>query len=198
MKKTVQLLSVFLMLAVVITSCKSGGGSPTDVVKSFFEALAKKDFDGAAKLATKDSKSTIDMFKKGMDMAEKMDTTGGKKDPMDELKNLVYGKERISGDSAFVSMSSKDTEQKGPSEIALVKEDGKWKVDFSMSSLMKMGTNRMQEESMKTPQVTPEEMENAAKAADSILKNTDPEKLKELQNEVQQKVQEELEKAKRP
>ena len=43
---------------------------PKEVLHEFFERMGKKDFEGAAKLATKDSKSMLDIMKQGMAMAE--------------------------------------------------------------------------------------------------------------------------------
>ncbi|MGJ7030405.1 DUF4878 domain-containing protein [Niabella hirudinis] len=179
-KKTIQLLPFVLLLVAGIMSCQSGN-DPKAVLISFFEKLAKKDIDGAAKLATKDSKSTLDMIKKGMDMAQKMDTSALKNDPTKEFRDVEFGVPRISGDTAYIKVSSKSNKQE-PSEIALVKENGQWKVDFSMASLMKMGADKMKEnEGMEHPDVSPEQIERAQQMTDSMLKNADPKKLKELQ-----------------
>ena len=73
MKKITQSLLALAAIAIVFASCgnKASSSDPKVVLKEFFERLSKKDIDGAAKLATKDSKSTLDMMKKGLDMAEK-------------------------------------------------------------------------------------------------------------------------------
>ncbi|MCF3109844.1 DUF4878 domain-containing protein [Niabella sp. CC-SYL272] len=186
MKKIIQLLPVALLLVAGIVGCQSSN-DPKAVLVHFFELLAKKDIDGAAKLATKDSKSTLDMIKKGMDMAQKMDTAAQKTDPAKEFRDVEFGDPRISGDTAYVKVSSKSKKQ-DPSEISLVKEDGQWKVDFSMAALMKMGMNKMQEsggaEGLEHPNVSPEQVEQAQKMADSVLKNMDPQKLKEIEGMV--------------
>ncbi|MBO9594845.1 MAG: DUF4878 domain-containing protein [Niabella sp.] len=186
MKKIIQLLPVLILLVAGITGCQSSS-DPKTVLVHFFELLAKKDIDGAAKLATKDSKSTLDMIKKGMDMAQKMDTAAEKTDPTKEFKDVEFGDPRISGDTAYVKVSSKSKKQE-PSEISLVKEDGQWKVDFSMAALMKMGMSKMQEnggaEGLEHPNVSPEQVEQAQKMADSVLKNMDPQKLKEIEGMV--------------
>lgn len=188
MKKVIQLLPVALLLAAGLLSCQSGSNDPKAVLVSFFEKLAKKDLDGAAQLATKDSKSTLDMIKKGMDMAQKMDTSAVKEDPTKEFRDVEFGEPRISGDTAYIKVTSK-TKKQEPSEISLVKEEGKWKVDFSMAALMKMGTDKMKEsggiEGMEHPNVSPEQIEQAQQMADSVLKNADPQKMKELQELMQ-------------
>jgi|GEM_PF-248473 len=183
MKKIIQLLPVALLLAAGLMSCQSGS-DPKAVLISFFEKLAKKDIDGAAQLATKDSKSTLDMIKKGMDMAQKMDTSAVKDDPTKEFRDVEFGEPRISGDTAYIKVTNKNKQQE-PSDISLVKEDGKWKVDFSMGALMKMGMSKMKEnggtEGADHMNVSPEQMEQAQKMADSMLKNVDPEKMKQIE-----------------
>lgn len=183
MKKTIRLFPVALLLAAGIMSCQSGN-DPKAVLVSFFKLLSQKDIDGAAKLATKDSRSTLDMIKKGMDMAQKMDTAAAKNDPTKEFRDAEFGETRISGDTAYITVTSKSKKQES-SEISLVKEDGQWKVDFSMAALMKMGMDKMKEnggtESLEHPGLSPEQMEQAQKMTDSVLKNADPKKMKEIQ-----------------
>lgn len=139
MKKTTQLfLAVAAMATIVFASCSGGANEPKAVVKAFFEKLSKKDVDGAAKHATASSKSTLDMMKKGLEMADKMPKESKEKDPAEEFKNMEFGEARISGDTAYVPVGKKGEKM---SDIPLVKEDGKWKVDFSMGTLMKMGND---------------------------------------------------------
>jgi hypothetical protein len=139
MKKTTQLfLAMMAMTAIAFTSCGGGSNDPKTVVKNFFEKLSKKDVDGAAKYATASSKSTLDMMKKGLEMADKMPKESKEKDPSEEFKNMEFGEARISGDTAYVPVGKKGEKT---SDIPLVKEDGKWKVDFSMGTLMKMGND---------------------------------------------------------
>ena len=74
MKKIFNYLSAFAFMTTILFACKgndaASGGDPKTVLIAFFESMAKKDLEGAAKLATKESKGTIDIIKKGMDMAE--------------------------------------------------------------------------------------------------------------------------------
>src|SRR5262245_30880471 len=120
----------FLLLAVIMgslsTGCGGGGmsnASPKEVLVAFFEKLEKKDIEGATKLATKDSKSTMDMMKKGLDMAEKMkDQMKDKEDPTEEFKNMEIGEAKINGDVATVAVKNKKKEQEV--EFPLKKEDG--------------------------------------------------------------------------
>lgn len=144
-----KIFGFFLLIAFatpVFIGCKgkdSVANDPKTVLTTFFERMSKKDIDGAAKLATKDSKGTLDMMKKGMEAAEKMKGMGGaeEKDPTEDFKKMTFGDAKIEGDKATVSVTN-PAKGKEPFEFPLVKEGGEWKVDFSMSTLMKMGMNQ--------------------------------------------------------
>ncbi len=145
MKKILNFLVLGSAFAVIVAGCKGKGpgNDPKAVVVAFFEKMAKKDIDGAAKLATKDSKAALDMMKKGMDMAEKMKTDKPEEDPMAGFKDVEFGDAKITGDAAVVPITNK--KEKETVEFPLKKEDGSWKVDFSMSTLMKMGMDKANE-----------------------------------------------------
>ncbi|HEX7753965.1 MAG TPA: hypothetical protein VF421_01360 [Niabella sp.] len=143
MKKTVQLFVFSLLLIAGSASCRSAEGDPKSVLKAFFEHLIRKDIQGAAQLATKNSKSTLDMVKKGMDLAEQMNPSAEKSNPAEEFKNATFSTAKISGDTAFVTVTNKARDE-APAAFTLVKESGKWKVDFSMATLMKMGNKSLQ------------------------------------------------------
>ncbi len=138
MKKILNFLVLGSAFAVIVAGCKGKGpgNDPKAVMVAFFEKMAKKDIDRAAKLATKDSKAALDMMKKGMDMAEKMKTDKPEEDPMEGFKDVEFGDAKITGDAAVVPITNK--KEKETIEFPLKKEDGAWKVDFSMSTLMKM------------------------------------------------------------
>lgn len=128
------------LFALVLTGCKGkdkAGGDPKTVITAFFEKMAKKDIDGAAKLCTKESKSTMDLMKKGMEAAEKMKESGATTKEDDDFKDMEIGEAKIDGDNATVSVTN--TKKKETVEFPLKKEDGEWKVDFTMGTLMKMG-----------------------------------------------------------
>ncbi|MBP6417253.1 MAG: hypothetical protein KA330_12415, partial [Chitinophagaceae bacterium] len=75
MKKITNSLLIAGAIVMLTAGCKGKDkvvNDPKAVVVAFFERMAKKDFDGAAALATKDSKATLDMMKKAIDAAEKM------------------------------------------------------------------------------------------------------------------------------
>src|SRR5690606_8708595 len=91
------------MVALLLTACGSvTSNDPNAVLQEFFEHLAKKDIDGASKYVTSDSKPTMQMMKKGLDMAEKMKDSLPSNDPMKDFEDVVIEPARIMGDSAFV------------------------------------------------------------------------------------------------
>lgn len=200
-------ISAFSMLAGIIlvlaAGCKGKEkvvNDPKAVVTAFFERMSKKDLDGAAALATKDSKTVIDLMKKAMDAAEKMgmdkDSAAKKDDPSEEFKQMVIGEAKIDGDNATVSVTNKVKDNKVV-EFPLKKEDGQWKVDFSMGTLMKMGMDQASKdgkdgdndsnnidttdmsEKMKEFMNT-DTLKKGLQDLDSLMKNIDPEKMKEM------------------
>ncbi|MEO7982729.1 MAG: hypothetical protein ABI688_01480 [Bacteroidota bacterium] len=169
MKKLTMYFTMISMVLVLVTGCKGKDktveNDPKAVVSAFFERMSKKDLDGAAKLATRESKGTIDMMKKAIDAAEKMGVkdSASKGDPSEEFKKMEIGEVKIDGDNATVSVTNhaKGDEIK---EFPLKKEDGQWKVDFSMGTLMKMG------------------MDEASKMHDNNTMNTDTAGMQDMMN----------------
>jgi len=189
MKKIFSFLLLAIAMGSISTGCGGGGmsnASPKEVLVAFFEKLSKKDIEGATKLATKDSKATMDMMKKGLDMAEKMkDQIKDKEDPTEEFKNMEVGEAKITGDNATVSVKNKKKDEEV--EFPLKKEDGAWKVDFSMATLMKMGMDQKNkrnemngDESMNgMGEVDSASIQKGLEVMDSALKKVDPKKLEE-------------------
>lgn len=139
MKKTLVKFLVFIAIAAGIASCKGSGGDPKSVAKNFFEALKTMNIDEAAKYATKESKSMLDLMKMGMNMAPKN---------MDSLKaemakqKIDYSEPVINGDEATLTVT---VDNKEKTDFKLKKEDGAWKVAFDKNSLMKSGMEKMEE-----------------------------------------------------
>ena len=147
MKKVMNSIFAVAVTALIITGCKGKDGvadNPKAVLVAFFERMAKKDLEGAAKLATKDSKSTMDM--KGTEKTEE--------DPAEDFKNMVVGDAKIDGSNATVSVTNKKKNE--TVDFPLKKEDGSWKVDFSMGTLMKMGMDKAKEDGT---EINPEDID---------------------------------------
>ena len=97
MKKN--LLAIVLLSSLSFIGCNSGGGDPKAVLTQFMEALSKKDIAGARKLATKDSKSMIDMMEMGMNMGKDKKEA----DKFDKA-NMEFGDAKIEGDKATIAV----------------------------------------------------------------------------------------------
>ncbi len=197
MKKTFQTLLMSIAASALLVAC--GGGSmsnadPKAVLQEFFERMAKKDLEGAAKLATKDSKAALDMMKKGMEMAEKFKDMPGaqskEEDPSKDFANIEIGDAKIDGETALVPFKQKDKDVQF--DFPLKKEGGAWKVDFSMATLMKMGMDQAQKQNMfedndnnngdennSGPNFNSDDVKKSMQMADSLMKTIDPKKMEE-------------------
>ena len=146
-----------LSAAIIFFSCSSvDSKDPKSVVKAFYESLAKQDIEGASKYASTESKQTLDMMKKAFEAAKQMPGVQDsleKNDPTAEFKNVVFGETKIEGDKATVEVSSTKFPEQGKVKMPLVKQNGEWKVDFSMATLMSMGKDAMKAEGTSTDSI---------------------------------------------
>jgi Domain of unknown function (DUF4878) len=195
MKK--MLLAVAVTTSLLFVSCNSGGGDPKTVLMSFFEALSKKDFTAAKKLATKESEGMFSMIEMGM----QMNKDNKDMDKYDKTK-MEFGETKIEGDKATVTVKDKNSGE--TTNFILKKESGNWKVAFDKASLMQMGTDKIKEKGMNT-----NDMIDSAQNGLEKLKEMNPdslankmkegmEKLKELQEknpEMMKKMEEAMKKA---
>ena len=136
MKKII--LSACILLAFGVIGCNSNGGDPKGVLMSFFEALGKKDIEGAKKFATKDSEAMLGMMQMGMSMAPK-----DSKDNLYDKNNMEYGEAKIEGDKATVPVKDKKTGE--TTNYTLKKEGGSWKVAFDKATMTQMGSDKMKD-----------------------------------------------------
>lgn len=155
MKKVLLPLLAFVVLA--MAACTGGSGDPKSVAKKFFESFKSMDIDEAAKYATKDSKSMLDMMKMGMSFAPV--NKDSLKQEMAKQK-IEYGDAVINGDEAIVSVS---VDGKDKTDFKLKKEDGAWKVAFDKNTLMNMGKDKMKQQGAST-----EELEEAQKTLEGL------------------------------
>lgn len=193
MKKVMNSILAVAVIALAIAGCKGKDGvadNPKAVLIAFFERMSKKDLEGAAKLATKDSKGTMDMMKKAMDMAEKMKGTQKEDDdPAEDFKNMEVGDAKIDGDNATVSVTNKKKNE--TVDFPLKKEGGSWKVDFSMGTLMKMGMDKAKEGGKEIDQEDIDKMKNfnmdslqnqINSALDTVKKALSPENMDKMKD----------------
>jgi len=153
MKKTMFTLATGVMVALMMACGGANSNDPKTVTKNFFEALKTMNVDEAAKYATKESKSMLDLMKMGMSMAPKN---------MDSLKadmakqKIEYSEPKSDGDVATITIT---TDGKEKTDFKLKKEDGQWKVAFDKNSMMQSGMDKMEEKG-----ASPEEMKEAEEA----------------------------------
>jgi len=159
-----------------------------EVLQTFFNHLAKKDIDGVFKFVTSDSKPTMQMLKKGMDMAEKLKDSLPQNDLMKDFGDVVYEDARLVSDSAFILVKSKSGARPDV-EFKLIKESNGWKVDFTMSALMGMGVKAGAEKGSEVVDslnntINSEEVQKGLKMADSVLKSIDSKTLEKIQEQI--------------
>lgn len=201
MKKLTRIIPILAATMIIAISCNNAASSsdPKAVLLEFFKRLEKKDIDGASKLTSKASESTMSMMKKGLEMSEKM----GEKEKKDDeivgsIDDLEIGEAKIDGDNATVPFKNK--KENVSFDFPLVKEGGAWKVDFSMATLMKMGKNGMNgadtndgtdydmdgQKSLDTLMNNSDvNMDSLTKSLEELKKMADPEKMKEMMKELE-------------
>ncbi len=186
MKKLNILLAAIVLMSAAFTGCSGSSGDPKAVLVAFFDKMSKKDLDGAAKLATKESKSTMEMMKKAIEMGEKFkDTNAKEEDPVEDFNNMVIGDAKIDGDNATVSVTNKKKNE--TFDFPLKKQDGSWKVDFSMATLAKMGMdNAKKEGGMDQKDIDDlknfnmDSLTKGLKTLDTVLKKITPEDMEKM------------------
>jgi hypothetical protein len=186
MKKMNFLLVAIVFMTAAFTGCSGSSGDPKSVLVAFFDKMSKKDIDGAAKLATKESKPTLDMMKKAIDMGEKFkDASKKEEDPAEDFNNMVIGDAKIDGDMATVSVTNKKKNE--TFDFPLKKQDGSWKVDFSMATLTKMGMDKAGKEGEMNKQdiedlknFNMDTLKKGMELLDTMMKSMTPEKIEQM------------------
>lgn len=161
MKKII--LSAVILLAFGVIGCNSNGSDPKGVLMSFFDALGKKDIEGAKKYATKDSEAMLGMIQMGMSMAPK-----DVKDTTYDKSNMEFGDAKIEGDKATVPV--KDKKSGGTTNYTLKKEGGVWKVAFDKATMTQMGTDKMKNMNNNGMDKMNEGMDSASKMLQDLNK----------------------------
>ena len=133
MKKIILFSATMFTLSII--GCTSGN-DPKDVLMNFVDALAKKDFNGAKKYATKESETMLGMMESMLKMSP-----DSAKDKKYDKDNLEYGDTKIDGDKATVAVKEKKSGE--TTNYILKKEGGSWKVAFDKATMTQMGTDKM-------------------------------------------------------
>lgn len=187
MKKITGLLYLLAFSVFTIYSCGGAASDPKAVVIEFGKRMAKKDFEGAAKLTSEESQPMMKMMIEQMKTAEQYENKDGKKNPMEEFDKAEFGDAKIIGDTA-ATVSVKMKDEKNAVDIPLIKEKGAWKIHFTMESMMKMAQQQgedvdagdMEKGLDALKNIDPEQMKKAMEMAQEYIK--DPEKMKALQD----------------
>ena len=134
----------------------------------------------------KDSFVILEMMKKAIDMGEKFkDVSKKEEDPADDFNNMVIGDAKIDGDNATVSVTNKKKNE--TFDFPLKKQDGSWKVDFSMTTLAKMGMDKAGKEGEMDKQdiedmknFNLDKMKKGMEILDTMMKSMTPEKIEQM------------------
>lgn len=119
------MLSSLAVSAMLLMASCSGSTGPEAVATDFVNALMKKEWEKAKSLSTEESASTIEMIK------------GFSQNTPDSAMvvkfEIVKEKTKIEGEGAsVVAIDENGLEM----PMSLKKIDGKWKVDYSMETIM--------------------------------------------------------------
>ncbi len=157
------LTSRFLLFifTTVILACSSPKEDPVAAAKAFYEALAIKDFKKAKQLATRESKTMLDLIES---MSQMGADVKAEEEDLQKMKEAVYSNAEINGDMATVRVKMGEEEN----TVKLKKEEGTWKVALDKESLQET----MNEKTGESMEDFNDAMENAAneleKAGDNL------------------------------
>ena len=126
MKKTILSVAVILFMALVLVSCSNGA---SNVAKSWLTAFYHGDYEAAKKLSTEETKGMLTQFAQFSSMIPDSVKQQNKK----IVINVKDVKE--TGDKAVVTYSTSDQAAK-TEQISMVKQNGKWLVQFSKDNAM--------------------------------------------------------------
>ncbi len=115
MKNVMMLACLMLTILVGIITAGCGGPSPSKVAEKFMKAVAAGDFETIKECADPAQLQLIGLALALMD-----------EETRQKFANYKIERQKISGDSATVSMKSKDGEDN--IEVKLIKSDKKWLV----------------------------------------------------------------------
>ncbi len=159
----------------LLTFCTPAAEDPKVAAKSFFEAFVAQDYNKAAKFATKDSKTLLDLLKSMEELGNPMDLfpVAASKE---NLEKIVYGDPVIDGDAATVAMTFESETQ----TIKLLKEEGAWKVALDKDMLKE----RLSEKEVGTLNEINGSLEDAAREIESLSSDSLSEKIKQAAKEI--------------
>lgn len=173
------IISILLVSNLVIACNTTTSNNPNEVLQSFFEDLSKRDIDGASKYVTANSRTTMQLMKKGLAEAERAKDSIPQKDFLKEFEGLSFSPAKITGNAAIITVSSKNHEIPD-ADFKLIKENSGWKVDFTMETLLRMGMESAKKSGHE------KDVQHDMQAIDSAVKNMDPKMLDELSEKLKE------------
>ena len=132
LSKSIALAATALAICLASLACNRSGSSPTATLKTYFEALQKKDAAGLKKTLSKGTLEMFEQFAKAQSPPKTLDealqtglasTTNTDSNKMPETRN-----EKIDGDKATLEVKNDKTGQW--ETVPFVKEDNDWKLAF--------------------------------------------------------------------
>ena len=134
MKKIVQSLSVVLLLAVLFASCNRGG-SPKAVATTWLTAFYHMDYEAAKKVSTDETKTLLTQLAQFSGMVPDSTKQQYKKITVEVKDVKEMGDTTATATYTINDPTSKDASGKDQ-ELKLVKQKGKWLVQFSKNDSM--------------------------------------------------------------
>lgn len=141
MKKLLLSLAATFVFALVLTSCNTN--SPKAAADKFLTNLYHMDYEAAKEVATEDTKKMLDMMSQFSSMMPDSTKQNAKKIKVD-IKDV-----KEEGDKATVIYTT--SESAGDQKIDLVKQNGKWLVQYSKQDT---GGEEMNDQPMEEPGMT--------------------------------------------
>ncbi len=123
-------IRLYLMLLTTIMIASCFGGGPAGTVKSFYKEVESGKLESATELLSNSTRSQLSADKLKLSLQEgtrQIDAKGG-------IEKIVVTEEKVIGETATVAVKilfADDTEQ--VDQISLIQEDGKWRIQISVS-----------------------------------------------------------------
>ena len=132
MKKAILSLAAMLVLALTLVSCKGGG--PKANAEKFLNGFWHMDYAAAKEVSTEATKKQLDTYESIMSTMMQPNAKEEAKKIKVEMKEPV-----VEGDKATVDYTISGTGDTAPKKLNMVKQNGKWLVEWSKMEAGGMG-----------------------------------------------------------
>jgi hypothetical protein len=132
----------FALFGFGLIACQTQNNDPAVVASNFVQAINSGQFEKALPYVTNASQNFINNLNKAGKTAEGMNM---------EVKDFhltkpVFGQPNIAGNNATVHVSA--TEFQNGIDLPLKKENGEWKVEFTLESMLKIAFSNLSKQKM--------------------------------------------------